>query len=133
MTILNSTVSVDTFFVLSGLLVTYNVLKMLARTKGKLNIPMFYVHRYLRLTPVYAVLVGVMATLVPYTGSGPYWVIMERWGEICETNWWTNMLYVNNFVNTSWLVGSFFSLSLFYKIMTMLITGTVPRRSLVLG
>ncbi|XP_035714450.1 nose resistant to fluoxetine protein 6 [Folsomia candida] len=103
MTIFNCTVSVDTFFVLSGLLVAYNVLKMLAKTKGKLNIPMFYIHRYLRLTPVYAAIVGVMATLVPYAGRGPYWFIMERWSEICEDNWWTNMLYVNNFVNTSWL------------------------------
>ncbi|OXA43963.1 Nose resistant to fluoxetine protein 6 [Folsomia candida] len=49
MTVINSTVAVDTFFVLSGLLVAYNVLKMLTKTKGKLNIPMFYIHRYLSL------------------------------------------------------------------------------------
>ena len=48
LTVLNSTVSVDTFFVLSGMLVAYNLLKMLNRTKGKINIPMFYIHRYLR-------------------------------------------------------------------------------------
>jgi len=48
MTILNSTVSVDTFFLLSGLLVTYNLLKALNKSKGKFNLLMFYVHRYLR-------------------------------------------------------------------------------------
>ena len=46
--ILNSTVSVDTFFVLSGMLVGYNLLKLLDKSKGKLNVPMFYLHRYLR-------------------------------------------------------------------------------------
>ena len=49
-------------------------------------------------------LVGIMATLVPYLGSGPFWELMQRWSNICENNWWTNLLYVNNLVNTSWLV-----------------------------
>jgi len=57
-----------------------------------------------RLTPAYALLVGIMATLLPYIGSGPYWTIIDRWAGFCETNWWTNLLYVNNFVNTSYLV-----------------------------
>ncbi|CAL8129603.1 unnamed protein product [Orchesella dallaii] len=103
MTVINSTFAVDTFFVLSGMLVCYNLFKMFDKTKGKLNVPMFYVHRYLRLTPTYAILVGIMATIIPYLGNGPYWAVMTRWGNICENNWWTNLLYVNNFVNTSWL------------------------------
>lgn len=48
LTIINSTVAVDTFFVLSGMLVGYNILKVLDKTKGKLNIIMLYIHRYLR-------------------------------------------------------------------------------------
>ena len=48
LTTFNATVSVDSFFVMSGMLVTFNLLKVLDRSKGKLNLPMFYIHRYLR-------------------------------------------------------------------------------------
>lgn len=47
-TIVNATVSVDSFFVMSGLLVSYLLLRELDRSGGKLNLPLFYVHRYLR-------------------------------------------------------------------------------------
>lgn len=69
------------------------------------DIYLYFVHPFIyRLTPTYAILIGIMATIVPYLGNGPYWAVMSRWGTICEDNWWTNLLYVNNFVNTSWLV-----------------------------
>ncbi|CAG7655134.1 unnamed protein product, partial [Allacma fusca] len=38
---------------------------------------MFVIHRYLRLTPVYAFVVGIMATLVPYFGNSPFWFNLE--------------------------------------------------------
>ena len=46
--VLNGFPSVDTFFVLSGVLVAYLLLKELDKTKGRVNWIMFYVHRYLR-------------------------------------------------------------------------------------
>lgn len=48
MAVLNGTLSVDTFFVMGGFLVAYNLLKIYDKTKGKLNLFMFYLHRYLR-------------------------------------------------------------------------------------
>lgn len=48
MAVINATVSVDSFFVMSGMLATYNLLKLLDKTKGKLNLPMLYIHRYIR-------------------------------------------------------------------------------------
>ena len=47
-TIINATVSVDTFFLLSGMLVSYLLLRELDRNKGRFNLLLFYVHRYLR-------------------------------------------------------------------------------------
>ena len=47
MAVMNATLSVDTFFVLSGALVSYGILKELDKT-GWLNVPMLYIHRYLR-------------------------------------------------------------------------------------
>ena len=47
--VINATVSVDTFFLMSGLLVAYLLLRELDRNKGRFNVPLFYIHRYLRL------------------------------------------------------------------------------------
>ena len=50
--IINAMPSVDTFFVLSGLLVCYLTLKQLDRTKGITGhvqlIALYYIHRYIR-------------------------------------------------------------------------------------
>lgn len=44
----NPTVAVDNFFFMSGLLVCYHLFKELDRSKGKFNVGLFYLHRYLR-------------------------------------------------------------------------------------
>jgi peptidoglycan/LPS O-acetylase OafA/YrhL len=46
--IINATVSVDSFYLLSGMLVSYLLLNELDKNKGRFNIILFYVHRYLR-------------------------------------------------------------------------------------
>jgi hypothetical protein len=43
--ILNSTMSVDTFFTMSGFLVSYGLLKTLRKGKGRFPVVKFYVHR----------------------------------------------------------------------------------------
>jgi peptidoglycan/LPS O-acetylase OafA/YrhL len=63
-TIGNSSVSVDTFFLMSGLLVSFLLLRELDRNKGKFNVGLYYLHRYLRLTIVYAFILGFIATLI---------------------------------------------------------------------
>lgn len=104
MAVINATFSVDSFFLMSGMLATYNILKLLDKTEGKLNVPMFYTYRYLRLTPTYAILIGISATLLTYTGNGPYWYFVQAGEEFCRKNWWTNILYVNNLVRTEEMV-----------------------------
>ena len=49
-----------------------------------------------RLTPVYAVIMGFVATLVVHLGSGPYWYSVKLMAEGCREEWWTNLLYINN-------------------------------------
>ena len=44
----NGTIAVDTFLLMGGLLVSYLLLKELDRNKGKFNVTLFYLHRYLR-------------------------------------------------------------------------------------
>jgi len=46
--IVNATYSVDTFFFLSGLLVSYLGCRHMQKSDGKINLSKFYFHRYLR-------------------------------------------------------------------------------------
>ncbi|CAG0904906.1 unnamed protein product, partial [Darwinula stevensoni] len=94
----NAVVSVDTFFLLSGLLVAYLLLKELERNKGRFNIFRFYFHRYLRLTPVLALLIGFTTVYMSRLGSGPYYFYVNQFmTKPCEDYWWRNLLYINNF------------------------------------
>ncbi|CAL1270723.1 unnamed protein product [Larinioides sclopetarius] len=95
----NAMLTVDTFFLMSGMLVTYGVLKAQEKRKG-LNIFMYIFHRFWRLTPPYAMTIAFLI-LAPILGSGPVWkVTLDPLIKNCQANWWTNLLYVNNFVNT---------------------------------
>lgn len=44
----NGGVAVDSFFLISGLLVAYFLLRQLDRNDGRFNIGLFYLHRYFR-------------------------------------------------------------------------------------
>nr|XP_019554140.2 nose resistant to fluoxetine protein 6-like [Aedes albopictus] len=99
MLVVGGAVSVDSFFLLSGLLVCWSLLKELDKSR-KLNLPVMYLHRYLRLTPALAALILLSSTLLKYGGSGPMWkttvVIME---DACHKYWWSALLYLQNYVN----------------------------------
>ncbi|PAA59551.1 hypothetical protein BOX15_Mlig030456g2, partial [Macrostomum lignano] len=97
--VLNATVSVDTFFVLSGLLATYLFLRELDRRGGQLkriNWLRFYLHRYWRLTAPYMLVLGAYTTLAQYLYDGPRYP-RNGFDANCRTVWWRNLLYINNF------------------------------------
>lgn len=98
--IVNATFSVDTFFVMSGLLVAYATLNQMKKTRGKTNWLKFYLHRYMRLTPVYMITLGFYLACIPYLVDGP--LLPQRDGfeqdHHCQHNWWGNLLYVQNLV-----------------------------------
>ncbi|XP_071452933.1 nose resistant to fluoxetine protein 6-like [Hetaerina americana] len=98
MILLNGPIVVDTFFAISGFLVCYLMIQEYEKKK-RINIFMLYVHRYVRLTPVYMVVLAFYTTLLVKFGSGPLWqqkVGLEA--ERCSESWWTNVLYINNYV-----------------------------------
>ncbi|OWF35674.1 O-acyltransferase like protein-like [Mizuhopecten yessoensis] len=99
MVIINGVLSVDTFFTMSGLLVAYVFLKEMKKAKGRINWFMFYFHRFWRLTPPYMLVLMISATLFRYLGDGPEWPKDGLEIESCATTWWTNLLYINNFVH----------------------------------
>ncbi|PSN45475.1 hypothetical protein C0J52_08663 [Blattella germanica] len=99
--VVNSQLGVDTFLVMSGFLVSYVFLKQKAKSKGKsFNIPLFYLHRYIRLTPVLAVMVLLQVSLIDHMGSGPLWDTSNQFlTQLCKENWWSALLYVQNYVS----------------------------------
>ena len=63
----------------------------------------YVVHRYLRLLPCLAVTIGLILYVAPLLGSGPFWDI--SWVALrsqCQSNGWTNLLFVNNFLPHPW-------------------------------
>eukprot|EP00163_Fabomonas_tropica_P012730 TRINITY_DN2408_c0_g1_i1.p1 TRINITY_DN2408_c0_g1~~TRINITY_DN2408_c0_g1_i1.p1 ORF type:complete len:373 (+),score=36.55 TRINITY_DN2408_c0_g1_i1:438-1556(+) len=82
---------------LSGFLVCYLTLGYLQRTQGTFPWLRFYLHRYWRLTPTLIFMVLVWWKLTPYFGDGPVW-FAQQYPNSCQEYWWTNLVYVNNFV-----------------------------------
>ncbi|GIX95601.1 hypothetical protein CEXT_586171, partial [Caerostris extrusa] len=64
--ILNGFYSVDSFFVLSGFLVAYLYFQQCSKIGGKIPWHYFYIHRYIRLTPVYMIVLAYFTTLYTY-------------------------------------------------------------------
>uniref|UniRef100_A0A158PCW7 NRF domain-containing protein n=1 Tax=Angiostrongylus cantonensis TaxID=6313 RepID=A0A158PCW7_ANGCA len=100
--IVQAPLAVDSFFLLSGLLASYIFFKKLIkdRTIRSATSPlmwlMIYIKRYTRITPTYAVIMLFDVTLFTYVSSGPFWRPIEKQG--CRISWWTNFLYMNNFL-----------------------------------
>ena len=93
----NATPSVDTFYLLSGVVLAYSFCGAYEKTR-KFNIFKFYLHRYLRLTPPLAIMVAVTATIFVYFGSGPLWAkTVEPQRDVCQSDWWRNLLYIQNY------------------------------------
>ncbi|XP_069123541.1 nose resistant to fluoxetine protein 6-like [Argopecten irradians] len=113
MVIANALLSVDSFFTLSGLLVSYLFMKEMKREKGRINWFMFYFHRFWRLTPAYMLVLFLEMSLFRYAGDGPFFLKDGVDGDLCRKSWWTNILYINNVVkakemcfNWSWYLAN---------------------------
>ncbi|XP_067641961.1 nose resistant to fluoxetine protein 6 isoform X2 [Eurosta solidaginis] len=98
MLVQNATLCVDTFFFMSGLLMLWGAFREMERTKGKLNLGLMYFHRYIRLTPVLAVVILYIMSLYKYSGHGPMWMKIGTQDERCSDTWWATLLYVQNYV-----------------------------------
>ncbi|EFO87869.1 hypothetical protein CRE_05433 [Caenorhabditis remanei] len=102
---INANFSVDTFFLISGITVAYSFFK-LKPTPKTLKSPstwiLFYVHRYIRLTPPYMIFIGFYAVYSLYI-QGPLAASLFNFTvlqvEACKASWWRNLIYINNFDN----------------------------------
>ncbi|XP_067687102.1 O-acyltransferase like protein-like [Haliotis asinina] len=103
--IINSTFASDSFFILSGTLLSFNFLRTVDKKRSagkefKVNLKfllMFYVHRLLRILPCYLVVLMVFANLMPYMGRGPRWKFVTTAISQCKDHWWANVFFFSNF------------------------------------
>ncbi|XP_034232028.1 nose resistant to fluoxetine protein 6-like [Thrips palmi] len=99
MVIINAPLSVDTFFLVGGMVNAYGFLRMTERSKS-FDFIMYNVHRYVRLTPAFALMIGITATWLSLLSTGPVWNhVVGVESEYCQKYWWSALLYVANYVN----------------------------------
>lgn len=104
--VLNAFPSVDTFFFMSGSLTSFILFKEVEqadkdKTKHAIVLLLYYVHRYLRITVPYALVMGVIIAVLPYTFYGPSWSFTIKEAEDCSNYGWANLLYIQTFLEST--------------------------------
>ncbi|XP_050427088.1 nose resistant to fluoxetine protein 6-like isoform X2 [Adelges cooleyi] len=98
--LIKSQVFLETFFIISGFFMHISVTERLNKTK-RLNFFFILLYRMSRIWPVYIMALLLHVSIFPYLGNGPFWnAIIQTEVEYCRRNWWTNILFINNYVNT---------------------------------
>ncbi|XP_017128893.1 nose resistant to fluoxetine protein 6 [Drosophila elegans] len=100
--------SVDSFFVLGGMLVALIPLRLMDRTQGKLNVPMMYLHRLIRIVPLLAIAIVVYMKFMPMVTDGPLFEDGYSQKSECERSWYLTLLFVNNYTEDNCLGHSWY-------------------------
>lgn len=104
--ILGSTVSVDSFFMTSGMLVSLGFFEYVTKAK-KFNVLLFYTHRYLRITLPLSLVVLFYVTLPQFLGTGPFlYDVYLKHQKYCQDYWWSTLLHLQAYVNPDKLVST---------------------------
>lgn len=93
--------SVDTFFLLSGFLTAVIFVRQVRKDKLSCRLMiLYYIHRYIRLTPSFILVMFVSIYLTPYFGHGPFYPTEQGFEPTgCRDGyWWTSLVYVGNLV-----------------------------------
>lgn len=70
---------IDTFFIMFGILASYNLVKPMLAQDDKTRIPLgklwhlFVIKSFIRVIPLYALVFGFVYSVEPYLGAGPWW------------------------------------------------------------
>ncbi|XP_049886584.1 nose resistant to fluoxetine protein 6-like [Pectinophora gossypiella] len=95
----SASVSVDTFFFLSGLLLVYTTIGKVPKKIFLTSLHLFYLNRFLRLFPLLAMGVLLSASLVNHMADGPFWLNVAQNAQNCREYWWSTVFHIQNYVN----------------------------------
>ncbi|XP_052893013.1 nose resistant to fluoxetine protein 6-like [Anopheles moucheti] len=104
MLIFNGITVVQTYFTVSGFLLAVHFVDFAEkqRTFRLWDFLQSILYRFIRLTPVYGFMLLLDASWLIRLQDGPVWKrVAETERTYCRTNWWANVLYVNNYVTVS--------------------------------
>ena len=87
--------SVDAFFWMSGVLFAYLAIGQFRSTRG-VNWPVLYLHRFIRILPLYMFILFFSWSFSAYIGGGPIWFTFGETQADCTKYWWTMPLFINN-------------------------------------
>ncbi|KAF8370780.1 hypothetical protein PRIPAC_77209, partial [Pristionchus pacificus] len=123
--IINAFFSVDSFFFVGGLLLTFLWFKSYNRNPKQTNSPkawvMFYVHRFLRLSPPYFMMVLFFTFIFKqFYRNSPVNITLEDQSDSCRETWWLEFTYLHNIVDNdnqclgySWYLATEFQMFFF--------------------
>ena len=95
----NAVLAVDTFYMISGFLTAYILLKKFKKVSSPAFIAKIYLHRYLRLTMVYGIVIIFFMGFLGRYGHGTYvHYTVDPLVERCKAYWWRNILYISNLI-----------------------------------
>uniref|UniRef100_A0A1I7SSF4 NRF domain-containing protein n=1 Tax=Bursaphelenchus xylophilus TaxID=6326 RepID=A0A1I7SSF4_BURXY len=128
--VVQAPLAVDSFFFLSGLLTSYIFIGKIRRGQVRIDLWTtwfaYYIRRYIRLTPVYVMIMLLEVTIFVYISEGPFWRPIEP--TYCINTWWVNLLYVNNFfkqddscMGWTWYMANDFQFYVFAPILIILL------------
>ncbi|KAJ0174361.1 hypothetical protein K1T71_010507 [Dendrolimus kikuchii] len=96
----NGTLLTHTFFVMSSFLLAYNFqIHSEKHNISWLQWPKGILLRWLRLTPMYALILATVSTWWRFLGDGPLWKLMiVSETNACRRYWWAHIFYINNYI-----------------------------------
>ncbi|CAB3222558.1 unnamed protein product [Arctia plantaginis] len=99
--ITSAPITVDTFFMLSGLLLVYTTHGKVTPIKLLKNLHLFYLNRIFRILPVLCAMILVQVSFLNWVVDGPFWEVNMAQVHNCRVFWWSTILHIQNFHNPS--------------------------------
>lgn len=92
--------AVDSYFVVSGLLLSFLFFQRRKKNRKENEVIAFFksvINRYLRLTPSYLIVFVLTTVGAKFLLDKSQYFTLEKNNENCSKYWWRNFLYINNF------------------------------------
>lgn len=97
--VISAQAGVDSFFFLSGFLLSLLTLRELQAARSKYNVGLALLLRYFRLTPSLAFVMLVYYKILPHLAEGPFAPqLQESIAQRCDASWWSELTYTLNFI-----------------------------------